>query len=208
MPDRLPSPDEVPPDALELHQRLDSIRFNPRASLEPEMYARLRREGETAMPAARWRWVHLPWASTAAVLGVLLALVFWSEHGGSVRLDRCCWDLDGGIAADDGVVVVARRGEEIRSLLIYEDRDGNGRWSVGDVSRLSSEGGRARTGSLAAGLVTQQVCCGDYDAGGAADDGIFVLGAPPDRVFLAGVYEDRDGTGEVSAADFLRYLVR
>jgi hypothetical protein len=57
-------------------------------------------------------------------------------------------------------------------------------------------------------LSTRQFCCLDYDAGGAADDGIFVLGAPPDRVFLAGVYEDRDGTGDVSAADLLRYVAR
>ncbi|MGH7672838.1 MAG: hypothetical protein ACREMC_08055, partial [Gemmatimonadales bacterium] len=158
-------------------------------------------------PVPRWR-VQLPWASGAALLGGALALVLWVARDPSVTLDRCCWDLDGGGEADDGVLVIAGPGERIRSLAIYEDRDGNGRWSPGDVARLSPGGPRPAPGPLASELWSGQYCCLDYDAGGADDDGIFVLGAPPDRVFLAGVYEDRDGTGEVSAADFLRYVVR
>ena len=33
----------------------------------------------------------------------------------------------------------------------------------------------------AAGLVTIEHCCLDFDGGGPADDGLLVLGVPPDR---------------------------
>lgn len=207
MRDRPPPPDELPPEARELHRLLESVRFNLRASLEPEIYARLRRGGEAATPPVPRCRVQLPWAGAVA-LGAALALVILAGRDRPVRLDRCCWDLDGGGVADDGVVVVAGRGERIRSLRIYEDRDANRRWSAGDLLRLAPDGPAEAPGSLTAGLSTRQFCCLDYDAGGAADDGLFVLGMPPDRVFLAAVYEDRDGTHEVSAADFLRFVVR
>lgn len=206
--DRPPPPDELPLEAQELHRLLESVRFNPRASLEPEIYARLRRGDEAAEPPARpWR-VQLPLAGAVALLGTALTVVLLAGRDRSVRIDHCCWDLDGGGVADDGVLVIAGRDERIRSLRIYEDTDGNGRWSDGDTPRLSPDGPAEPPGVLAAGLSTRQFCCLDYDAGGADDDGIFVLGTPPDRVFLAAVYEDRDGTGEVSAADILRYVVR
>lgn len=211
MPDRPPQPPEdFPSEARELHRRLESVRFSPRASLEPEIYARLRRqrEGGTAKSVASRLRAQLPWAGAVALLGATLSLVVWAGREPSIRLDHCCWDLDGGGVADDGVLVTAGRGERIRSVTIYEDTDGNGRWSAGDVLRLSPGGPRETPGPLAAGLSTRQYCCLDYDAGGVADDGIFVLGTPPDRVLLAGVYEDRDGTGEVSAADVLRYVLR
>lgn len=210
MPAPAQPPEDVPAEARELHGRLESVRFNPRASLEPEIYARLRRQGEAgpAKPAASRLRAQLSWAGAVALAGATLSLVLWVGRDSSIKLDRCCWDLDGGGDADDGVLIFAARGEQIRSLRIYEDRDGNGRWSGGDLLRLSSGGPREPPGPLAAGLATRQHCCLDYDAGGVADDGIFVLGSPPDRVLLAGVYEDRDGTGEVSAADFLRYVTR
>lgn len=50
--------------------------------------------------------------------------------------------------------------------------------------------------------------CLDYDTGGYEDDGIFVVGVPPDRILLAAVYEDRDGSGTISAADLVRYVLR
>ena len=35
-----------------------------------------------------------------------------------VTVDRCCFDFDGGGPTDDGVLVVARRGEEVRRIAV------------------------------------------------------------------------------------------
>ncbi len=40
-----------------------------------------------------------------------------------------------------------------------------------------------------AGLVTREHCCVDFDGGGPADDGVLVIGVPPDRVLMAAIYE-------------------
>ncbi len=44
-------------------------------------------------------------------------------------------------------------------------------------------------GASAAGLVTIEHCCVDFDGGGPADDGLVVIGVPPDRVVMAAIYE-------------------
>ena len=44
---------------------------------------------------------------------------------------------------------------------------------------------RAATG----GLVTIEHCCVDFDGGGPADDGLVIIGVPPDRVVMAAIYE-------------------
>ncbi len=61
---------------------------------------------------------------------------------------------------------------------------------------------------MPAGAVAMDHCCLDYDAGGPSDDGILLVGVPPDRVLLATLYEDRDSSGGVSAADLVRYVLR
>jgi hypothetical protein len=52
----------------------------------------------------------------------------------------------------------------------------------------------------AAGLVTIEHCCLDFDGGGPADDGLVVLGVPPDRVVMAAIYERPAGEGHRPAA--------
>jgi hypothetical protein len=47
--------------------------------------------------------------------------------------------------------------------------------------------------SAAMGLVTIEHCCLDFDGGGPADDGLVVIGVPPDRVVMAAIYERRPG---------------
>ena len=121
-------------------------------------------------------------------------------------LDRCCVDLDGGGLKDDGIRVLARADETVVEVTIYEDRDGDGGLSPGDPVRLTpGTDGRAR-GPLPSGTITIDLCCEDYDAGGPADDGLFLINVPPDRILLAALYEDRDGSGHASAADRIRYL--
>ena len=46
----------------------------------------------------------------------------------------------------------------------------------------------------AAGLVTIEHCCLDFDGGGPADDGLLVIGVPPDRVVMAAIYERTAGS--------------
>jgi hypothetical protein len=38
------------------------------------------------------------------------------------------------------------------------------------------------------GLVTTDRCCLDFDGGGYEDDGLLVIGVPPNRVVLAAIY--------------------
>jgi hypothetical protein len=37
--------------------------------------------------------------------------------------------------------------------------------------------------------VTREHCCVDFDGGGPADDGVLIIGVPPDRVLMAAIYE-------------------
>jgi hypothetical protein len=106
-----------------------------------------------------------------------------------VTIDRCCYDLDGGGAADDGIRVVARRDAEVQRLWIYEDQDRSGGLTPGDVVRLERGGAPALAETGTGGLVTREHCCVDFDGGGPADDGVLVIGVPPDRVLMAAIYE-------------------
>ncbi|MBA3259286.1 MAG: hypothetical protein H0T68_07475, partial [Gemmatimonadales bacterium] len=42
-------------------------------------------------------------------------------------------------------------------------------------------------------LVTIERCCLDFDGGGPDDDGLLVIGVPPDRIVMAAIYETGDG---------------
>jgi hypothetical protein len=181
--------DDLPPELEALDGRLSEIRFQPRASLGPEIQGRLRR-GE--MPGRRTPLVWRPrgLAGLAASLLLIAGLAVYLRPAGSVVVDRCCYDLDGGGVDDDGVVVVAERDARVHRLQVYEDRDHSHHSSAGDLIRLD-RGGKVAMGTDAGdGLVTTRHCCIDLDGGGPSDDALLVIGVPPDRVVMAAIYEE------------------
>lgn len=204
----LPERDGLPEELAELDHLLREIRFQPRASLGPEIAGRARREAAAPPPPGRRRApLAIGLGLAALALGAAAAVIAPWRGVSRGAIDRCCFDLDGGGEPDDGVVIVVARDGRVARLTIYEDRDRDGRRSPRDPVRYRSGGGSDVAGPppLPHGLVTLARCCGDYDRGGLDDDGILVVGAPPDRVFLAMIYEDRDGDGVVSATDVVRY---
>lgn len=195
-------PGSVPDNLRALDAALARVRFQPRQSLGPEILGRLRR-GERLKGAAPLRFSRRL-LGAAAVLALLLGGSAWwlTRRAPDVSVDRCCFDFDGGGPADDGVLVVARRGEQVRRLAVYEDRDGSHSFTPDDVVRFD----RGPTVSFAAviqrGAVTAGVCCSDLDGAGPPDDGLFLVTIPPDQVTLAALYEQR--SGEVPAQSPLR----
>jgi hypothetical protein len=159
---------------------------------------RLRRgeRSKAAVPPRRRR----P-ALAALVAAVLLAagLALVLQAPGTVVVDRCCYDLDGGGDMDDGVVVFAERDAKVHQLRVYEDLDRSGDFTAGDLTRLDRGASPAMQEAAAEGLVTIEHCCLDFDGGGPADDGLLVLGVPPDRVIMAAIY-DRSSRGRDRAA--------
>lgn len=185
--------DEEPfPELADVERLLRRVRFEPRASLGPELTGRLRR-GEP--PAASGAPSRILWASLAAgVVGLatggwLLAV----RPAGRVTIDRCCFDLDGGGRPDDGVLVVTRPGQRVERLRVYEDVDRSGGWSDGDRLRFERGGAPVLTGPPAAGAIATE-CCLDWDGGGAADDGLMIVRSSPDRVVMAAIYETGPGS--------------
>lgn len=172
-----------PPDDLE--GMLRQVAFRPRASLGPEVLGRLRRgeRSKGAVPPRRRR------PALAAALVVLAGTVLALHTKPSVVVDRCCYDLDGGGDADDGVVVLAERDAKVHRLRIYEDLDGSRSLTAGDVVRLERGDAPAMRLSSIPGLITIDHCCVDFDGGGPADDGLLIVGVPPDRVVMAAIYE-------------------
>jgi hypothetical protein len=178
----------MPPELEEMHRALRGVSFRPRASLGPEVLGRLRR-GERSKGAVPPRRRRPALAAVAAALMLVAGAALALRAPGSVVVDRCCYDLDGGGEADDGVVVFAERDAKVHQLRIYEDLDGSGSFTAGDLVRLDRGGSPAMHGASAAGLVTFEHCCLDFDGGGPADDGLLVIGVPPDRVVMAAIYE-------------------
>jgi hypothetical protein len=187
----------------DLDRRLRGISFAPRASLGPEILGRLRR-GErargTGPTSRRRRLLAAIAAALIAATGVALAL----HSPASVTVDRCCYDLDGGGGADDGVVVLAERDARVHQLRIYEDLDRSGTFTEGDLIRLDRGASPAMHRAATEGLMTIEHCCLDFDGGGPADDGLVVIGVPPDRVVMAAIYERRAGEGAGTAGFPLR----
>ncbi len=183
---------EVPPELGEMDRELRGIQFHPRASLGPEVLGRLRR-GERSKGAVSPRRRRPALAALAATLvlagGTALAL----QGSGRVVVDRCCYDLDGGGETDDGVVVFAERDAKVHQLRVYEDLDGSASFTPGDLVRLDRGASPAMKEASAPGLVTIEHCCLDFDGGGPADDGLLILGVPPDRVVMAAIYERGPG---------------
>jgi hypothetical protein len=98
--------DDLPPELEALDRALRGIAFEPRSSLGPEIVGRLRRGDRSggAVPGPK----HRPaLAAAAAALVVVMAGALALRTAGSVTVDRCCYDLDGGGDADDGVLVLA-----------------------------------------------------------------------------------------------------
>jgi hypothetical protein len=195
---------DLPPDLRELDRRLRGVRFEPRASLEAEILHRARR-GElpdVARPTVRRRRRALLGLAAGVLLAVGIGIV--GRAPGLVRVDRCCFDLDGGGPADDGVVLLAERDAAVRRMRIYEDLDRSRSFSPGDVIRLDRGGRPALLDQPATALVTTRHCCVDLDGGGPDDDALLVIGVPPDRVVMAAIYEQPAPGGGVEPARALQ----
>jgi len=183
---------DLPPDLTEIDRVLAGVRFEPRASLGPELAGRARR-GERSKGAVPPRRGPVALWAAAAALVVCAAGLWTTRDVPKVTVDRCCYDLDGGGTADDGVVLLARRDAEVRRLRVYEDLDGSRDFSPGDLVRLDRGPSPAIHRALDGGLVTTDHCCLDFDGGGYEDDGLLVIGVPPNRVVMAAIYERSAG---------------
>ena len=189
--------DELHPHLKDVDRLLRRARFQPRASLEVEVTGRLRR-GEA--PAGPSRGPRVAWGAVAAgIVGLAGVGGFLATRpAATVTIDRCCFDLDGGGVADDGVLVIARPGQRVQELRIYEDADRSGRLSDGDPLRFERGVAPVLTGPPISGAVATE-CCLDWDGGGAPDDGLMVVRSAPDRVVMAAIYET--GRGPVASVD-------
>jgi len=184
-------------DLRDLDRLLQSVQFEPRASLGAEVVGRWHR-GERAGEAVARNSSRIAAILAALVLFGLGLFVFWLlvlRPLGVYTVDRCCQDLDGGGDADDGLVVVSRRGEAVHRLAVYEDLDGSGSFTPGDIVRFERNGRMALAGPIEAGVRTTEFCCLDYDGGGPSDDALVIVGSPPDRITMAAIYERRGPPG-------------
>ena len=191
------------PELRELDRRLRGIAFAPRASLGPEILGRVRR-GERPAGASPPRRRRQALATITAALLAATAGAILLRATGSVTVDRCCYDLDGGGDADDGVLVLAERDARVHHLRIYEDLDRSRSFTESDLVRLDRGASPAMHRAATGGLVTIEHCCVDFDGGGPADDGLVIIGVPPDRVVMAAIYERRPGDAAGSAGFPLR----
>lgn len=182
----------LPSDLEELDRRLKEVRFEPRASLGPEIMGRLRQGESAARPPRSWRR-RQALAGLAATLVLVAGTALVLRRSPPVLVDRCCYDLDGGGQVDDGVILLADRDSRVHRLRLYEDRDRSGTFSAGDVVRFDRGEQPAMRGDVSDALVTTQHCCVDLDGGGPDDDALLVIGVPPDRVMMAAIYERRPG---------------
>jgi hypothetical protein len=184
---RAHDPDEPPPeDVRELERLLAAIRFEPRASLGPELLGRVRRQEPKREPP------RLPRSSRLPLIGFFLmaasgAWLVTSRN--ETTVDRCCYDLDGGGEADDGIAIRLRAGNRIHRITVYEDRDASRSWTRGDLLRYDRAPTLAIPTPPSEPLVMLRYCCRDYDGEGPDDDGLVIVAAPPDRVTMVGVYE-------------------
>jgi hypothetical protein len=184
---------DQPSDKLEEMDRLlRSIRFSPRASLGPELWGAPAGDGAMRAESRHSPWLVVAFLVTTLALGAAIA-GFWTRVIPTFRLstiDRCCFDLDGGGFADDGIAIVTRAGENVRRLTIYEDRDHSGTLTAADTVRFSRGREPIVTSVLSAGLGVKKLCCLDYDGGGKSDDGLLIIGRAPDLIAAAAIFEN------------------
>ncbi|HEY7681512.1 MAG TPA: hypothetical protein VH879_02615 [Gemmatimonadales bacterium] len=184
---------DSPDDLRDLDRLLQSVQFQPRTSLGAEVVGRLHRGETTRESPSETVRLMLGIGGVVLLLGLGL-FVFWLLVLRPVAVfttDRCCQDLDGGGAADDGLVVVSQKGETVERLAIYEDRDGSRSFTAADTVRFQRNGVLALAESIQPGVRTVEFCCLDYDGGGPSDDALVVVGLPPDRISMAAIYERR-----------------
>jgi hypothetical protein len=197
---------EMPDDLRELHRKLGSVSFSPRASFGPELLGRMRRGDEPARQSPRGpRRNRLVAAVAILTVGVVagVARLIPTFGGDAVTVDRCCYDLDGGGEADDGVLVLAERDDRVHRLRIYEDLDGSRSYTARDLVRLDRGGKPAILSAGGDKVITTKRCCLDFDGGGPDDDGLLVIGVPPDRVLMAAIYETGTRATATSSAGWL-----
>jgi hypothetical protein len=183
----------IPPDLAALDRSLRGIRFRPRESLGVELEGRLRR-GRQVKGAVSPRRIRrlIPGLAACAVIA-LGGWVAWTRS--PVPIDRCCYDLDGGQYPDDGVLVLADRRERVHQVAIYEDMDGSRSYTEGDLIRFVRGAAPTLLAQAEASMITTRHCCIDFDGGGRSDDGLLVVGVPPDRVMMVALYDrSRDRT--------------
>jgi hypothetical protein len=180
-----------PPEDLDgIDRALRGIRFRPRDAFAAELAGRAAR---SEIPHRRTGRPAYGLMATAAAAIAGLAWAGWITEVAAV--DRCCYDLDGGVDADDGVLVLARRNQDVRRVAVYEDRDGSRSFTGGDLLRFSRGAKPTVLDPAAAGMVTIRHCCLDFDGGGPEDDGLLVMGVPPDRVMMVALYEESPSRG-------------
>ncbi len=182
---------DSPDDLRDLDRLLKSVQFEPRASLGAEVVGRWHRgerarEGRTPL---RYPVLRLAGAMLLLGLALLVSWVVMLRPIGVVTVDRCCQDLDGGGEADDGLLVVTKRGVAVMRLAVYEDRDGSRSYTAGDLIRFDRNDRLRVAGPLQVGARTVEFCCLDYDGGGPSDDALLIVGLPPDRITMAAIYE-------------------
>ncbi len=177
-----------PRDNDELERQLESIRFEPRASLGAEIRGRAERGEQPRVFPSQKRRILILTAAMAAGIGAISVGLIAVEARSQTTVDRCCQDLDGGGDADDGIVVTTRRGVAVKYLKIYEDLDKSGGYTPGDPVRFIRQGTPVIAGS-AEGSQTTEFCCLDYDGGGPSDDALLVISRPPDRITMAAIIE-------------------
>jgi len=182
----------TPRDAGDLERILEQVRFEPRASLGPEVLGRHRRgEGPRAAPPRRFRHALLGLLAGVAAMAVWIV----ATPDPTRQLDRCCEDLDGGGDADDGLLVESRGGATVRRLAIYEDKDRSGNFTPGDPVRYEQAGPARLMREPVRAESARQFCCLDYDGGGKDDDALVVVGVAPDLITMAAIYEVPDTRG-------------
>ncbi|HXW96356.1 MAG TPA: hypothetical protein VEI47_02140, partial [Gemmatimonadales bacterium] len=126
---------QLPEHLRDLDRALGAVRFEPRASLGAELLGRFQR-GDRADGSGRPGRSWLMGIAAGIALGLACLWLLAPRRGGTVTVDRCCQDLDGGGSDDDGLLVVTERGSRVRSLIVYEDRDGSRSFSPGDIIRF------------------------------------------------------------------------
>lgn len=90
----------------------------------------------------------------ASAIGPVAAVVLWlaavptthASASGAYRVhDVCCFNLDGGEHADNGMLTVSRPGEVVDCVLLYEDRAGLRRFAQRDPLRFATAGPTSST---------------------------------------------------------------
>jgi hypothetical protein len=179
---------QPPRDLDQLHNLLRRVRFKPRASLGAEVLGRVRR-GESPARQAGTPKLHRVWPASLLASAIVAIVLLAPER--KVTVDRCCYDLDGGGAADDGAWIVAHRDGKVHRLAVYEDRDGSRSLTPADTIRFERVGMPTAEQLISPPLTRIRHCCQDLDGGGPPDDALLVVVTPPDRVHDAAIYQLR-----------------